>query len=114
MKNKSVAEEVFEKIEKEQAQWAAMSDIERDQVVRYKVNQSLILQKEKAEAEQIERKRNEKHPVVTFVESHKILAPIIFWGLWVLLLWWLMVRSDVKPDYDFPSENYESVDSYGF
>lgn len=101
-KYKSVAEEIFEKIEREQTQWASMSDLERDQVVKYRVNQSLTLQKEKEEAEQLERKRIEKSPVVSFVENHKILTPILFWGFWILLVWWLMARTDNAPDLSAP------------
>ncbi len=79
-----------------------MSDVERDRVVRHKVSQSLTLQKEKEEAEQLEGKREEKHWVVNFVEVHKILTPILFGGFWILLIWWLMERTENTPDSSAP------------
>lgn len=32
----------------------------------------------------------------------KIIPVVLFWGLWVLLVWWLAVRNHVVPDYNAP------------
>ena len=32
----------------------------------------------------------------------RIIVPIIFWGFWILLVWWLMARTDNAPDYSVP------------
>ena len=31
-----------------------------------------------------------------------IIVPIIFWGFWIILVWWLMARNDNTPDYSVP------------
>mgnify|MGYP001589902885 FL=1 len=100
-KIKSVAEEVFEKIEKEQAMWDSLNDIERDRIVRYKVNRTLALQKEGEGIKNSEIDyREEKSAFIKFIETHTILTQIVFWGLWVLLIWWLMARNDNRPDFN--------------
>ena len=102
-KIKSVAEEVFEKIEREQVLWNSMSEIERDQIVRYNVNKTLALQEKKERIENLEKDyREEKSAFTKFVETHTILTQVIFWGLWVLLIWWLIARSTNTPDLNAP------------
>jgi hypothetical protein len=32
----------------------------------------------------------------------KALPVILFWGLWILLVWWLMARTDNTPDLNAP------------
>jgi len=38
--------------------------------------------------------------VQTFVEKHKVLTPVLFWGAWLLLILGLMVWRDNEPNLD--------------
>lgn len=35
-------------------------------------------------------------------ELQKAVLPILFWGLLILLVWWLMARNDNTPDLSVP------------
>jgi len=39
-----------------------------------------------------------------FVEKHKILTPIIFWGALVLIVLFFMALRDTKPDLNYPDD----------
>ena len=40
---------------------------------------------------------------------------IIFIVFWIsALILWSLLKKPIESDYNFPSENYEIVDSYGF
>ena len=71
-KIKSVAEKVFEKIEREQVLWNSMSEVERDQIVRYSVNKTLALQEKKERIENL--KKDYKEEKSAFTKSLSITS----------------------------------------
>jgi hypothetical protein len=45
-----------------------------------------------------------------FIEKHKILTPIIFWGLWILLI--ILLMRDTKPELNVePTYDVNAVEN---
>jgi len=40
--------------------------------------------------------------IVKWIEKHKVLTSILFFGFWILLLWWLMAKNNNTPDLNAP------------